>query len=135
VRHGRAAGADGGEQVGVEAALPGLVVVALARAAGVVDEDIDSAEALGRFRNDSLYVSRPGHVGHKADGVDAEVAQVGFGLAQALLAAGADDDAAALGGEAEGDGAADAAAAARDDCDFVLQAEVQDQAPIPVLPG
>ena len=71
-----------------------------------------------------LDVLQLGHVGDDAEDADALLPYLRLGLAQPLLAAGAEGDVAALVGEGEGDGPPDAAAGAGDDGDLVLQSEV-----------
>jgi hypothetical protein len=120
VRHGGARGAYGRHQVDIEAALPGLICVALARTAGVVNENIDAAQLRCGFLHDFLDIARLRHVSDDAQGIYAALSQLSFSLAQALLAASAKGDVAALSCQRQTDRAADAAATARDDRDFPL---------------
>ncbi len=124
VRHDRPRGPHGGQDVGLVDRVPGLVLVARPGAADVVHQHVDAPEGGGRLRHQPVDVLALRQVGHHAEGADALRPHLGLGLAQALLAAGAEGDVTALLGQGKGDGAPDAAAGAGDDGRLVLQAEI-----------
>ena len=115
-------GAHGGQAVHAIDGVPGFVRVTGGAATRVVPEDVDAAEAGHRLGYQPVDVLALRHIGDDAQRLDAALAQLRLGLAQPLLAARADRHAAALVGEAEGDRAADAAAAAGDDRYLIAQA-------------
>ena len=121
VRHGGARGANGGLQVRAVCRVPDLVGIFTRSRAGVVHQRVQPAEARDRFRHQPLDVSGLRDVRYYAQRLDASFAQLRLCLAQRLLAASADGDAAAFAGEGEGDRTADAAAAAGDDRYLIAQ--------------
>ena len=125
MRDGRACGASGGEQVRFVDGVPDFVGVSAAAHAGVVDEDIEAPKAVDRLLDQALDVGGLRDVRDDAEGFGG-CGQLRLGGTQRFFAAGADGDAAALGGEGEGDRAADATATAGDDGYFVGEAEVHD---------
>ena len=131
-------------QVDVDLAAPLIVVhfpeVLLSRdegEAGVVDEDVDAAELGDGAIDHRLDLLGLGDVKIEGEGAAAEGADlfgdggcaapgsVAFGLREVFVRAGerGDDDVCAVFGEADGDGAADAAhaAGAGDDGDFACE--------------
>ena len=123
-QHG-STGAGRGDDVHLQGVAPGIVIVDGTSAAGVVDQDVDAAEDVRGAGDERLDRRGVADVGDDAEGADAGLTQLGLGLAQSLLAAGAEGDVAALSSEGEADRPADAATAARDDGDLVLESEVQ----------
>ena len=109
-----ARGADGAEQVDVDALLPAFLAVAGPEAGGVVDEDVDPAECGGGF----VHIGFDGcRIGHVADGCMHGRAVRGQLVVRGLQRVGAtpaDRHMHAFGGERVGDGQADTAAAAGD---------------------
>jgi hypothetical protein len=88
--------------------------------AGVVDEDVETAEMLSSAMNDFVDVALVGDVGGKSEGMVASLAREFF---ERPMAAADEDDTGAFPGESERNGAADAGAGAGDDGDFVVEAQ------------
>src|SRR5206468_9534605 len=99
--------------------------LAAGRGAGVVDEDVDAAEARGGRVDDALGVVGPrqiaGHREHLGAGRSRQLFRRGL---ERVLAAGADRDTRPFLGEPARDGFADAFAAARHQRHLALQAEI-----------
>ena len=119
-------------EVGLERLVPGAHVDVehgpeVGVRAGVVDEDVDLAEALDRLRDQArALVLLAGVGGDAEDAVGAVLLgdRLGhggdpFGLARR------EDDAGAVGGESARDGLADAAASARDEADLALEGDAR----------
>ena len=92
--------------------------------AGVVDEDVDRAEARQGGVAQGQHVRLLGHVGHDRQHVRADC---GGGGLQGGFGAAAQDELGAVAVQALGDGPAQAAAAAGDDGDMAGQVEGVEQ--------
>lgn len=115
--------ADAGHDVDVEHVGPALEALSAAHRAGVVDDDVESAERLSGVADELLDGVTVGHVGGgSVDG--AERCQLGLCGANALFAAGADRDRGALLQEQLGDRPPDSAAPAGDVRFLPAQAEI-----------
>jgi hypothetical protein len=91
----------------------------VAEDAGVGERDVEAAEALDRGRDRRAHLRGVGHVGDR--GCRHVVAELGHERLQRLVVEVADHDARTLGGEQPGGGGADAAGAAGDQRDLVLE--------------
>ena len=88
--------------------------------AGVVDGDVDTAEALNDVVEECGDLVLVSHVGLVCfDGT--EGAHLGGGALHAVAVPGGDDDGGALGGEGAGYAPADAGGASGDDCDLGVE--------------
>ena len=90
--------------------------------AGVVDENVETAEVLDGRVDDALGFGGLGDVAADGDGLatgggDGGDDGFGAGLAGGVV----DDDGCAFGGERLGDGGADTLGCAGDDCDFACE--------------
>jgi hypothetical protein len=108
-------------QVHVEDLLPGLGGDVLDHhgegGGGVVDHDVDAAEAIHGGVDEGPEVVRLAEVGRHAEGVAAESLQGGLGLGAGIGLAARDHHVGARQRQSLGDGSADPPRAARDDGD------------------
>src|SRR5690606_35041146 len=129
--------ADRGEQLEVEIGLPGLVRDRFELAGGggarVVDEDVDAAEGMDRRTDQAGQVLGLRYVGDDGQDLAARVADVDGEAVEGFLAARADRDARAFGGEPLGGGAPYALAGARDDRDPSGKSEFHRSPPLDVV--
>ena len=89
--------------------------------AGVVDEDVEPAEGLFGFGEETVDVGLFGDVALDGDGFAALGGDFGDDFVRAGLAGGViDDDGGAFGARCFGDGSADAFGGAGDDCDLII---------------
>src|SRR6266481_4675047 len=93
------------------------------RRARVVDHDVDPTHLLRGALDQRLDRVLLAHVHRLAEGAAAELGDLGHHGLEVLLLAAADHDIGARLGELDGDGAADADAASRDDGDLLLERE------------
>ena len=115
---------EAGGQVEIDDALPLLEWDVLHRSgrqshAGVVEQEIQASEGFFRLGEQLLDIGLFGDVGGDADHFPGPRFCHGDGLVQFLLAAAGDDDVPAVGLQMQRCGAADAGAAAGDDCNLV----------------
>ena len=104
--------------------------------AGVVDQDVELAERLFGFGEESLDFGRFGDVGLHGDGLAAFFVDVGDDAVRAFLAgAVVDDDGRAFGGQLFGDRGADAFGCPGDDGDFASEFLSHDDTPFEQAPG
>ena len=94
--------------------------------ARVVHEDVDAAELRLGARDEGAQLLHAAHVGGHREGAAAEVAHGRRRLLEGLGLARREHDVGPVLGEAEGDGAADAAARAGDDGDLAGEGEIGD---------
>ena len=130
VGQGGAGGAHRVKQVEVEGRGPVLVAGGFEGAPGspadVVDEDVGPSQGLGRGGDEALAFPGPDDVRGDAERLCPEGIQLRQHLLEAVAAPAADAELAAFAGEAEGDGAADAAAAAGNEGGFTGQSEIHE---------
>ena len=128
VRDGEPRQAHGGEQLEIEIGLPGGVVhgleFACRRSAGVVDQNVDAAEAAQGLVDCARAVLGAADVGANGQGGAAGCADLFGHLRQPRFAARHDRHASALRRKAQRARPADALAAARDEGNAVLQSEI-----------
>src|SRR5207247_11042865 len=93
-----------------------------ATAAGVVNEDVQAAEMVGRRLDEGFHLAQFGNIGGLR--VDRR-SELGGGLIEPFAVSRADRDAAAFGKQALSDGVAEAVAAPGDRGDAALEPEIQ----------
>ena len=104
------AGPHRGHEVDVQGRLPATLVVREREAAGVVDQDVDSAKLGSRRVEKPVERLRVPHVAHRPVHRNGAGAQLGLNLTQRRLTASADGDARTFLRQAERDRAADSPA-------------------------
>jgi hypothetical protein len=118
----------GREEIQLDRGLPRLVVerhegAALPRA-GVVDQDVEAAPAVQNAANDALARLGCRHIDGQRFGLDPAGRDLVGDRLQVHLAAGAEGEPRALGGEGQGAGAAEAARGTGDEDDAVVEIEI-----------
>ena len=96
------------------------------RLAGVVDQDVDAAEAGGDLADHLLAVFLGGDIHREHERVAADLADQVRGLGERLGPTRADRDVRALAGQRHGGRASDALAPTGDDRDFAIESQVHD---------